>query len=427
MVFGWGKKKTEKLDSEKITQSKQISLKEAESVIQKEKNLRREELVSRTKFTQKKISTQFNQLSNIIADLENDDLKLEDVDKNIKTIVLRGKNQIIDIVKKETSTGIFEINSFQAVIDFNKEVNQSINKIGDVLGRNTRIVHTFAKKYANKMKNILSSMKSDVEETGNLLSKYQNIENEFADIQASLEKISSLQITIQELKQRIGELEDDLLRTQSDIERFSQNINKTKSTDSYLKYLELQKKLKSIENERYELKHQIDNQFSKISRPLSKYEYVTSVEKPKKILLEQLLKDPIDVLIEQNKDDIITVLQLVRKSVMADSISVKDTQKTLQALDETTESIDFFIQKVSDHDKKKGRFQNELNQLHPDELNQLEDKLAKATTTKQDIQQKISSLNEYQQESTKQIKTLIGIVEEKLGKIFSVKYQLMAS
>jgi len=71
------------------------------------------------------------------------------------------------------------------------------------------------------------------------------------------------------------------------------------------KFLELQKVLDSFTSEKNRLRNEINSQFTKISRPLSRYEYVSAMEKEQKNLLSQLIEDPFSVLLLKNKDSII--------------------------------------------------------------------------------------------------------------------------
>ena len=52
------------------------------------------------------------------------------------------------------------------------------------------------------------------------------------------------------------------------------------------------------------------------------------------------------------KSSIITILQSVKKGVISGSVSVKDTEKSIQFLDETTELLDSLIKQKENFSKK---------------------------------------------------------------------------
>jgi len=88
-------------------------------------------------------------------------------------------------------------------------------------------------------------------------------------------------------------------------------------------------------NEKSKIKNQINTQFTKISRPLSRYEYASSLDKDQKSILSNLVSEPFDVLTSANKDSIITILENIRKGISSGSISVKDVEKTSSQITET--------------------------------------------------------------------------------------------
>ena len=61
--------------------------------------------------------------------------------------------------------------------------------------------------------------------------------------------------------------------------------------------------------EKPKIKNQINTQFTKISRPLSRYEYASSLDKEQKSILSNLVSEPFDVLTSENHDSIITILE----------------------------------------------------------------------------------------------------------------------
>ena len=69
------------------------------------------------------------ELAGIAKTLEKDDLKVEDIDKHLRIIVVRGKKQVIDVIKKD-SKDLPEISSFDDVLDMSNVLNQKLKKIG---------------------------------------------------------------------------------------------------------------------------------------------------------------------------------------------------------------------------------------------------------------------------------------------------------
>jgi len=169
MVFGWGKKKEKSQEIETLPLEKQISLSEVNKITNEIKSLREKTLISEYKSFKNKIDDQLKELIRIAKQLEKDNLKTEDIDKHLRTIVMRGKRQVIITINKEATVDFNKINSYDDVLKLDKEISQVLKKIGDVLGRQTRVIHIFAKKYAAKLKNILSTLDADAKELHTIL------------------------------------------------------------------------------------------------------------------------------------------------------------------------------------------------------------------------------------------------------------------
>ncbi|MGI0055921.1 MAG: exonuclease SbcC, partial [Nitrosarchaeum sp.] len=172
MVFGWGKKKEEK-KSEEIPLQKQIRLSDISEIIQQIVELRASQILSNIKSLRDSTEPLIKELITIGNTLEKDDLQVDDIDKHLRIIVLRGKQQVIDMIKKD-AIGLPDIVSYDDVENLSDILNQMLKKIGDVLGRQTRVIHIFAKKYAEKLKEILIQMKSNHVEIQQLLQNYEH-------------------------------------------------------------------------------------------------------------------------------------------------------------------------------------------------------------------------------------------------------------
>ena len=145
MVFGWHKKKEPKVTNE--PSFTMIRLDDVPKIISNLSAQRSETVVNKSKSLRNEILPKLQELVNIANTLQNDDLDMDDVDKNLKTLVVRGKRQVISIIQNEATKRLSDIDSFEDVISFGTDLNQILKKIGVVLGRQTRVIHIYEKKY----------------------------------------------------------------------------------------------------------------------------------------------------------------------------------------------------------------------------------------------------------------------------------------
>lgn len=424
MVFGWGKKKNLEPETS-IQEEKKIKLSEIKSKIDEIQSLRAKTIITEIKSFRKKIEENLDAISKIIKELEQDNLHVDDIDKHLEILVVRGKKQVIDTIKKENSENLPDIKSYDDVLALTELLTQRLKRIGDVLGRQSRVIHIFAKKYANKLKDHLAALNSDRNEMQTMIDMHTKLTDDVAQIIQQITHYDESKMKLKETEKRVTDMKNSIEEFEKKIGETKKSILKLKSGKEYSKYQETQKKLDSLSSAQNQIKSNIDFQFTKISRPLGRYEYGSSLEKPQKVLMEKLVVHPFDVLTTGNKNDIIKILSAVRKGVEGGTISVKDPEKSVASIDETIEMLDGFVKEILEFTEKENNLQKELELFNIYELKQNEDFLAKTNIDKSDAESKIQSLEHEISEIKKSLPEILMDVEAGLRRVSSTKYHVV--
>jgi predicted nucleic acid-binding Zn-ribbon protein len=423
MVFGWGKKKIAQTP-EKNSTDKKINLSDVQKINVNLLELRKSQTFKEIKSLRNNTSPLIKELANIAKALEKDDLKVEDIDKHLRIIVVRGKKQVIDVIKKD-STDLPEISSFEDILDMDNVLNQKLKKIGDVLGRQTRVIHIFAKKYAEQLKEILSQMNSNHTEIQNLIKNFQDTVSSSDEITQLLDKIKSLEFESVSKNKMVSELEHNLDSFQSQFKNLQDSIIKIQSSDSYSEFIKLNQKLNSFSEEKHYIQNEINTQFTKISRALSRYEYASALGRDQKFLLNQLINEPFSALTLNNADSIIVIFENVKKGINSGSISVKDIEKTILHITETEELLGVFIKKINLFKEQKKEIQNRLSIFDKSELSALEKDLEKNQSNQKDCEFRLFSLRKEIKENQEKIPELVIEIENKLKRFSNTDYYII--
>jgi len=301
MVFGWGKKKEVEKSVEEIPQNKEILLSDVTKIVNDLYHLRTSQTVSEIKDLRNQTAPLIDDLINIGNVLEKDNLNIDDIDKHLAIIVVRGKKQVIEMIKKGV-VPLPEISTINDAEKLNSSLNQILKKVGDVLGRQTRVIHIFAKKYANQLKENLEVMNNNHSEIQKILENFEFTKSTSVKIDDLLNRIETLKSSRIEKTQKIIETKKTIESLQEKISSIHDSIEEIKSSDNYKKYLDLKNKLESFASQKSKIENTINTQFTKISRPLSRYEYSSSLDKDQKNILNLLVNDTFNALIPQNKD-----------------------------------------------------------------------------------------------------------------------------
>jgi uncharacterized coiled-coil DUF342 family protein len=426
MVFGWGKKKQEEKPVEEIPQNKEISLIDVPKIISELSTLRKTQILSEINNLRNNTEPLIDDLMKIGNVLEKDSLNIDDIDKHLAIIVVRGKKQVIDMIKKDV-VSLPKISSFDDAEKLNSALNLILKKVGDVLGRQTRVIHIFAKKYAAQLKANLEVMNANHSEIQKLLKNHNSTKSLSEEMLDIINQIKNLTELRKEKSQKISEIAENVTTMNEKISSINNNIDEIKSSENYKKYLNLKNTLDEFVNQKSKIKNQINTQFTKISRPLSRYEYASSLDKVQKNILSNLVSEPFDVLTSENKDSIIIILENVRKGISSGSISVKDVEKTSTQITETEESIDGFVNQISEYHKKYQEIQNDLNSLMPKELISLETDLGKNTSILDESQLKSETFQGEIDEVDSKIPELVSEIEQKLREFSNTRYTILTS
>jgi len=339
---------------------------------------------------------------------------------------VRGKKQVIDILKKDVKT-LMQVSTIADAKKLDYFLTQLLKKVGDVLGRQTRVIHIFAKKYANQLTGNLKIMNENSANISKLLKHYASTQSTFDKITEILDKIKSLNNELGDKRKRHTEIIDNLKSFEEKKTKLQSSLDEIHSSENFKKFIDLENKLNDFTNQKSKIKSEIDTQFTKISRPLGRYAYGSSLDKTQSAILSTLVDDPFNALRSENSDTIIVILENIRKAISSGSISVKDTEKTLSQLTETEESLEGFIKKVSDYSSIFNSMKTELSELKPDNLSSLENEFSKNTDSQNDSNLKSKTILSEIDEINSQIPELISEIEGKLRIFSNSKYVISKS
>ncbi len=251
MVFGWGKKKQvieEPKDEFVIQKEKEVTLLNIPDIIQDITNLRQKTLIAEIKPLQRKIESDSKILLSIADELGNDSLSTDDMDPHLVILVNRGKKEVISSIQNELRIKSVEITSLETVIDFQKNASRGIKKVGDMLGKHSRVIHIFAKKYAKKLKDDLKILAENLTEINTLISNYDSNQELLLDVKRSLNDFDDIKRDIEKYQRRKTQLENLVSDEVDNQANLTKEIESLKSTSEYKKFQEIKSKARSLYN-----------------------------------------------------------------------------------------------------------------------------------------------------------------------------------
>jgi len=424
MVFGWGKKKTQQYEEDITSREKEIFLSEIPDIIKQLKSIKEKTVISETSIFRNKIKSNCDSILKTVGDFEHASIKSEDLDPHLYTILQRGKKQVVSTIKQECTVDFPDIISLNEVLTFHKLSSRMLKKIGDMVGRQSTVLHTLANKFANRLKDDLTNLKDGNDEIQTLIDNHANFEDKTNEILENIDKYNQSEKSVVVMNNNQKQMKKNVKDLSSTIQHDMDEIESVKSSKEYTNFSKVQENIGNLSVGMYKIKNDIEIQFTKISRPLNKYVYITSLGKSEKKLLEDLANNPFDTISKTSKQDITKILELVRNSVQSGTVSVKDISKSLLHIDETLEKLDSFFGKISEHNQLKDKLENDLKNYNFENLRQDESKLRKHQDDKSKTESKIKSLRVEVDNINESLPNQIKFIETSLNKISPILYSI---
>ena len=424
MVFGWGKKKTQQYEEDITSREKEIFLSEIPDIIKQLKSIKEKTVISETGIFRNKIKSNCDSILKTVGDFEHASIKSKDLDPHLYTILQRGKKQVVSTIKQECTVNFPDIISLNEVLTFHKLSTRMLKKIGDMVGRQSTVLHTLANKFANRLKDDLTNLKDGNDEIQTLIDNHINFEDKTNEILENIDKYNQSEKSVVVMNNNQKQMKKNMKDLSSAIQHDMDEIESIKSSKEYTNFSKVQENIGNLSVGMYKIKNDIEIQFTKISRPLNKYVYITSLGKLEKKLLEDLANNPFDIISKTSKQDITKILELVRNSVQSGAVSVKDVNKSLLHIDETLEKLDSFLRKISEHNQLKDNLENDLKNYNFENLRQNELKLRKHQDDKSKTESKTESLHVEIDNVNESLPNQIKFIETSLNKISPILYSI---
>lgn len=377
MVFGW-KRGAARAGAEPREAPREIAVGEIGPELDRLSEARRERLVADASGLVSDIRAGLASMLEMVTQLEREDLTEEDTDRHIRAVVDRGKRQVIAIIRKEASAGVPDVRAYGDVLEANREAHRTIKIIGDVLGRQTRVIHIFAKKYATRLKSTLSALNSKKDELARAVRDHESFESSVSGVRERVAALEGMRERARSSSGRLGAIGGQLQAARKARGAAQEEIARLESTPEFAEHARQKGELDALGPERAALDREIAASFARISRPLSKYVYVTSLDKGKKAVMRRMIDSPADALREAGAEGVLEILVHVRKAVSSGSVSVKDTAKSEEQIDSLSEGLGAFASRIASLESRRGEMLERLRSYDQSRLDSSRSALERA-------------------------------------------------
>ncbi len=346
------------------------------------------------------VKTAFNSLKEKIPELENAELKDADkIQTKVKSVVLghRGNyvrllNQLINSLELPNNT------KYRTVLEFLDKTEKAFNNFSKNSTKSYYASqHLFHKemeeigKSISNIDNLLKNIRKSAEKSN--LIKINKLKEQIKDMEEQI-------IKKENLKKQAAETEKKLQQSESSRQTAEKKMNELSQGPEFRKFNNLKQELNGTKNDILQLETKIIQLFSPLERSLKKFSRITLKHDK---LAEAYVSDTVNALLSDKELKIIDILQNMKKSILTNSIELKDKQKekTLETINSISkEQLAGFVYKHSTLQEKKESFEIQI-------------KANRALNMKKELQYKL----EHAEQMSAKIKNQISEIEKNTEKI----------
>ena len=297
-----------------------------------------------------KIPAHIEAIKNHITELEKAGIRDEEkIEPRVKQVVLGNRINYIRIVSQFIS-GIempAEINA-KSSIEFSSEMNKKM----DELGKNTqKTFYTVQHLFPEQVEKIAK----DIKEIGKSVNAVKAVieRNNIAEIEESKDNIQLLIKSIgrkERLKKELAEAKEHLGKSQKLKQETETKAAQLKSSRDYENFNKLKQEKDYLNSQISNTRNHIIELFSSLIPALKKFQRIALENED---LIGDYIENSAKALLKDRNLEIISVLQNMKKSILSDSIELRDKkrEKALEKIGQMTkEQLDNIL---SEHDKLK--------------------------------------------------------------------------
>lgn len=314
-----------------------LSIQQAQDLLQSLESAKVKELSSSLARIKEAAAESLKVIDALAKDMDRENIKLEDLEQRLKSVVEHSKRTVVSSLKREASLELPLPQSANDAKKFKERFENMMKRFGEVSGSHSKVLNAFMKKHSGKMKDEFEFLTKLLDETRATISEFDRKREPIIKcgniLNTALQKLSSIKLAESLAKNTEREIEDierDLKKLESELAALSASKEYEQASISMRSIAEAEKKQE-------EFHAQIRDLFSHLSRAFTKYSYGITKETEQR--LRTMSDEPWQILYEKNVTPYSSLLLEIRRSIDSDQIQLKDSDKALQYLDKILETL----------------------------------------------------------------------------------------
>ena len=399
-----------------------LSIQQAQDLLQSLESAKVKELSSSLARIKEAAAESLKVIDALAKDMDRENIKLEDLEQKLKSVVEHSKRTVVSSLKREASLELPLPQSANDAKKFKERFENMMKRFGEVSGSHSKVLNAFMKKHSGKMKDEFEFLTKLLDETRATISEFDRKREPIIKcgniLNTSLQKLSSIKLAESLARNTEREIED----IERDLKKLESELAVLSASKEYEQASIGMRGISEAEKKQEEFHAKIRDLFSHLSRAFTKYSYGITKETEQR--LKTLSDEPWQILYEKNVTPYSSLLLEIRRSIDNGQIQLKDSDKALQYIDKILETL-------ADLQHKAQTIKTEIDSYRQLDIETvykakgLEQKIVQYTEELARSRQDLDKQRRQAKDKTEEVNALLKRASEILAELTGHKYSLI--
>jgi chromosome segregation ATPase len=400
-----------------------LSIQQAQNLLQSLESAKVKELSSSLARIKEAAAESLKVIDALAKDMDRENIKLEDLEQKLKSVVEHSKRTVVSSLKREASLELPLPQSANDAKKFKERFENMMKRFGEVSGSHSKVLNAFMKRQSGKMKDEFEFLTKLLDETRATISEFDRKREPIIKcgniLNTSLQKLSSIKLAESLARNTEREIED----IERDLKKLESELAVLSASKEYEQASIGMRGISEAEKKQEEFHAKIRDLFSHLSRAFTKYSYGITKETERR--LKTMSDEPWQILYEKDVVSYSSLLLEIRRSIESGQIQLKDSDKALQYINTILESLPDLQHKAQTIKREIDSFQ-QLNIEIVHKVKGLEQKIMQYTEelarSRQELEQQRRQAKDKTEEVNAILRKAADILVELSGQKYSLRY-----
>jgi len=276
-------------------------------------------------------------IDTLAKDMDKENIKLEELELRLKSVVEHSKRTVVSSLKREASTELPYPHTENDAKKFKDRFENMMKRIGEVSGSHSKVLNAFMKKHSGKMKDEFERLTKLLNETREVIADFDRecepIKRSENMLNTAAQKVSS----IKSVESSAKKIENEIAEIERELEILDTELGALTTSPEYHRACTNLQNITEAEKKQEEFHAKIKDLFSHLSRAFTKYSYGITKETEQRLNI--LSEEPWKILYGDNLSPYSSLMREIRDSIVSGQIKLKDSDKAIHYANIILESL----------------------------------------------------------------------------------------